>query len=342
MTNERGALGAWIDDWAALWNRFWFTPSDPATLGLIRILAGGMLFYTHLIWSLALTDFFGPQGWLSRDAVLSAKAPYSWSYLWWIESPAALWTAHIAALVVLALLTVGFYSRLMSVLAFIITASYIGRAQGALFGLDQINVMLSMYLMVGPSGGAYSLDRLLARRAGKIDRAAGASIGANIAIRLIQVHLCIIYLYAGTAKLMGPAWWDGTAMWKAVASLEYQSLDMTWMAHWPLLLNLLTHLTIFWELSYIALIWPRATRPVMLTLAVPLHLGIAFCLGMITFGVVMLIANVAFVPPQLVRRLLDRLLGQNSLSAAAAPGLTTKRPAETRTGRALRASTRSA
>ena len=22
------------------WNRFWFTPTDPATLGLIRILAG--------------------------------------------------------------------------------------------------------------------------------------------------------------------------------------------------------------------------------------------------------------------------------------------------------------
>ena len=31
------------------WNRFWFTPTDPATLGLIRILAGSMLFYTHLI-----------------------------------------------------------------------------------------------------------------------------------------------------------------------------------------------------------------------------------------------------------------------------------------------------
>jgi hypothetical protein len=291
---------------------------------------------------LALTDFFGPQGWLSRDAVLTVKATYSWSYLWWIESPAALWTAHIAALIVLALLTVGLYSRVMSVLAFIITVSYFGRAQGALFGLDQINLMLSMYLMVGPSGGAYSLDRLLARRAGKIDRAARPSIAANIAIRLIQVHLCIIYLFAGTAKLMGPAWWNGTAMWQAVASLEYQSLDMTWLAHWPLVLDLLTHLTIFWELSYSALIWPRATRPVMLALAVPLHMGIAFCLGMITFGLVMLIANVAFVPPHLVRRLLDRLLGRGSAAGSEDPGLTTKRPADTRTGRAVRASSRSA
>src|SRR5205823_1112765 len=51
------------------WNRFWFTPSDPATLGLIRILAGSMLFYTHLIWSLDLESFFGTPGWLSPNAL---------------------------------------------------------------------------------------------------------------------------------------------------------------------------------------------------------------------------------------------------------------------------------
>ncbi len=236
----------------------------------------------------------------------------------------------------------------MSVLAFIITASYVGRAQGALFGLDQINLMLSLYLMVGHCGGAYSLDHWLRRRAGKTDRAAQPGIAANIAIRLIQIHLCIIYFYAGSAKLMGPAWWDGTAMWKAVASLEYQSLDMTWMAHWPLALNVLTHLTIFWELSYCVLIWPRITRPVMLTLAVPLHLGIAFCLGMITFGVVMLIANLAFVSPQLVRRLLDRKNAVESealLLAAKRSGASKagdSRTGDAKGGRAARASSRSA
>lgn len=41
------------------WNRFWFAPSDPATLGMIRILAGAMLLYTHCVWSLGLNDFFG-------------------------------------------------------------------------------------------------------------------------------------------------------------------------------------------------------------------------------------------------------------------------------------------
>jgi uncharacterized membrane protein YvlD (DUF360 family) len=280
-----------------------------------------MLFYTHLVWGLGLEDFFGSDGWLSPTAVKGTTGAYSFSYLWLIQRSGLLWTAHIAGLVVMALLTLGLFSRVMSVLAFIITASYVNRAHGALFGLDQINLMLSTYLMVGPSGAAYSLDRLWQRRGGGPAPAAAPSVGANIAVRLMQVHLCIIYLFAGTAKLMGPAWWDGTAMWKAVASLEYQSLDMTWLAHWPLALNLLTHVAVAWEVSYCALIWPRATRPIVLALAVPLHLGIAFCLGMITFGLVMLIANVAFVSPALVRALFARFrwAQANFEPAASAP-----------------------
>ena len=60
--------------------------------------------------------------------------------------------------------------------------------------------------------------------------------------------MCIIYLFAGTAKLTGPAWWDGTALWMALGNMEYQSLDMTWLADWPQMMNLMTHVTVFWEI----------------------------------------------------------------------------------------------
>ena len=113
--------------------------------------------------------------------------------------------------------------------------------------------------------------------------------------------MCVIYLFAGMSKLTGMAWWDGTAMWMAFGNMEYQSLDMTWMADWPRVINLLTHVTIFWETFYVALIWPRLTRPVMLALAMPLHMGIAVCLGMMTFGLIMLVGNMAFVPPWVIR-----------------------------------------
>jgi hypothetical protein len=181
--------------------------------------------------------------------------------------------------------------------------AYVQRLPGALFGLDQINVMLAMYLAISPSGDAFSLDRWHKSRQAGAPLPPRHSWTANLAIRLIQIHMCIIYLFAGFAKLTGPAWWDGTALWMAFGNIEYQSMDMTWMANYPILINLMTHVTVFWEVFYCALVWPRLTRPIVLLLAIPLHMGIAICLGMITFGLVMLIGNMAFLPPEFVRAL---------------------------------------
>ncbi len=296
----------WLREVGEGWTRFWFSPTDPATLGAIRICTGAMLLYTHLVWGLDLMAFFGPHGWLSREAVgLMQHDTYSFSYLWWLQdSPAALWTAHVLALVAFGLLTVGLWTRAAAIASLVAALSYVARVPGALFGLDQINVMLCTYLAVGPSGDAYSLDRWLKRRKAGGPLPIRESWAANVSIRLIQLHMCVVYLFAGTAKLTGQAWWDGTAMWMAFGNMEYQSLDMTWMADWPRLMNLLAHVTIVWEIFYCALVWPRLTRPIVLALAVPLHLGIAVCLGMITFGLIMLVGNMAFVPPWLIRAVL--------------------------------------
>ncbi len=294
--------------WSA-WDRFFFTPSDAATLAFIRILTGAMLLYTHFVWSLELGGFFGEQGWLSKDFVYRYHdSVFGWSHLYWLSDGLLLWCSHLFALGVFFALMVGFKSRVASVLAYLLAVSYAHRATGALFGLDQINCFLAMYLMVGPSGDAYSVDRWLRKRKQQDNNNQPIpKVSTTIAIRLIQLHLCVVYLFAGLGKLFGESWWSGTALWGAFANQEYQTLDMTWMAHSLVLVNVVTHIALFWEVTYAALIWNRHTRPIMLFLAVPLHLGIAMCMGMVTFGLVMLIANLAFVPPHLVRRSLARL-----------------------------------
>jgi hypothetical protein len=314
----RGYLRELTQAALAGWNRFWFAPADPATLGLIRILAGAMLLYTHLVWTLGLADFFGADAWVSPRAATFAmpdQGRFAWSYLWLIQSPALLWAAHIAAIVIFALLTVGLFSRLVSVLAYLVAVAYVNRVPGALFGLDQINCLLAMYLMIGPSGAAYSFDRLRLPRAADGSRPLPLpSVSANLAIRLIQIHMCVIYFFAAMGKLRGDSWWAGDAMWLSVANLEYQSWDVTWLAHWPLISALSTTITVYWELFFCVLIWPRLTRPIMLALAVPVHLGIALFMGMITFGLIMLVGCMSFVPPWLVRRMIER--GQPSVATA--------------------------
>lgn len=304
------------------WNRFWFTPTDPGTLCLIRILAGSMLFYTHLIWTFDLEAFFGPRSWLTASVVTqSTTFADSWSVLSWCRGSWSLWTFHGLALATFALLMLGLWTRFAAVVAFVFAVSYAHRTPGALFGLDQINSLLSLYLIVGPSGSRFSIDAWRARRARRA--VATPSITANMAIRLIQCHLCVIYAVAGLSKLQSAAWWNGSAVWGAIANQEYQTLDVTWLAHWPLIVSALTHATVVFEVSYCVLIWNRWTRPLVLFAATCLHLGIVFVLGMPTFGLAMLIANVAFVSPSFVRALIS---GPQSLTPIAAPNSWSEMP----------------
>lgn len=303
------AAKSWLADIVVGWNRFWFTPSQPHTLALLRILGGAMLLYTHLVWAKDLLAFLGPDSWIPRAASIELhQGTYAWSHLWYFDSPGLLWTQHVVVLIVMAMFMVGLFTRVTSVLTCLFTISYCHRLEGALFGLDQVNAMLAMYLMIGPCGAVYSVDRWLAKRkAMKPLPRPIATTSGNISIRLIQVHMCIIYLFGGISKLRGDMWWDGTAVWYAISNLEYQSLDMTWLVHYPWFIALLSHITIFWETFYCFLVWPRATRPITLGIAVCVHGGIALFLGMITFGTAMIIGNMAFLPPSWVENAENRM-----------------------------------
>lgn len=321
-TLRDGLAEYWGDAWDA-WNRFWFTPTAPATLSAIRVFAGAMLFYTHLVWSRDLYAFFGPNGWLPLDYYAFQRGYYeegilpsfAWSLFQHLHSPLLIWLIHIVALLCFFMLMIGLFSRWVAVLSAFFAIMYAIRVTpGAYFGLDKINCLLALYLMLGPCGARYSVDRLWRMRKGDSGDVA-KSVMANIAIRLIQLHMCAIYLYAGLGKLEGQTWWTGEAIWLSVASLEYQSIDVTWLGHYPWIMNLLAHTTVAFELFYPFLIWPRFTRPWMLALAVGMHLFIALCLGMITFGLAMLIGNLAFIRPATVRKVMDPIARRFALFA---------------------------
>jgi hypothetical protein len=288
------------------WDEFFFSPVDPTLTALLRICTGLMLVYTHFVWGLALDDFFGRYSWLDPGMIRylqTDRDSAEWS-LWWLVSTDWMGTFHWACLAVLAMFTLGLFTRVTSVLSLVIAISYGYRTPTALFGLDQINALLTMYLCLGPCGAALSLDRLIRRwRKGELSPPR-PSVASNVSLRLIQLHMCVIYFFAGVAKLRGYAWSDGTAMWLSLANLEYtsQSFDMTWMARHPRLIDVMTHVTVLWELSFCLLIWRPLLRPVVLAVGVVLHLGIGAFLGMWTFGLIMLVGCASFLPPEMIRQ----------------------------------------
>lgn len=293
------------DSLVAKWNTFWFTPCDPVTLAAVRIGVGALLCYSQLVWAIGSDAFFGSRSWLNVDAVrVIGNGSYSWSPLWLLEqSPALLGLLHVAAFVSAACLALGLLTRGAAIVSFGGVLAYAHRNPAALYGFDQVLGFLTLYLAIGPSGACLSLDEFLTPTRQRVR----SSVGANIALRLMQLHLCVLYFFAGVSKLKGVTWWNGYAIWGAIANQEYQTVDLTWLASWPIIVNVLTHVSVWWEVSYAALIWNRHTRPVMLVLAIAVHAGIGMCLGMLTFGAAMLVGNMAFVSPTGIRSLMEHV-----------------------------------
>ena len=304
-SRQPGELKRFASLWSEAWNKFWFLPQDPIVLGVIRILVGCMVLYTHCAWTLELTTFFGSEGLLSseyREHLFGNS--FAWSHLDAFQSsPAWLLVIHILGMIVVVMFTVGFATRWTATLTALLVISYANRATGALFGLDQINAFLCLYLAVGNSGAALSIDDWVAHRKrsetgqGSCFHDVRYDTRTRIATRLIQIHMCVVYMFAAIGKLQGDTWFNGEAIWGAVASYEYQTLDMTWLAEHMWLVALLTLGTLTWELVYPALVWPRLTRPIILAIAIPIHIGIGLCMGMMTFGLIMLVGNMAFIEP---------------------------------------------
>lgn len=304
MSGIKNAILQWFKGCAEGWDVFWFRPTLPYTLALIRICCGAMLVYVHVIWAALIGDYFGPTAWVHRSVVSQMhQSDWVWSWLFYTDSIAIVWAHEVLAILASLAMALGLFTRWSIPLAWWLTLMVCHRMTGALFGLDQIVVMLSMYLMLARSGSVWSLDARMSAPRTSVEL---THVSNNIATRLIQLHLCVIYLFGGLSKMRGEQWFEGSALWWTAVNYEYQSLDITWLANFPWLIAALTAATIFWETFYCAIVWPKQMRPLALGMAVMVHGGIAVALGMVTFGTIMIVANLAFVAPETVRWIVER------------------------------------
>nr|MDP9167729.1 HTTM domain-containing protein [Actinomycetota bacterium] len=117
-------------------------------------------------------------------------------------------------------------------------------------------------------------------------------------IRLLQVQLTLIYLFAVQAKLSEKTWVDGSALlyawdtdgkWALISAPE-------WLSTNAVLLNAVTWAAILVELSIAVLVWVRRCRPWVLVIGVLLHLAMMLTLNVGFFSLAMYVLYLAFVP----------------------------------------------
>jgi hypothetical protein len=328
------------------WDAFWFRPADPTTLCLIRVLAGFMVLYVHLSYSWGLFALVGSDGWFNRSTanwirleqpayaprsdwndqafVEVDKGHYFWSPFYNIEGHGWIVALHVIFLLAMLMFALGLLTRYTGLVTWVGAMAYVQRASITVFGMDTMMMILLCYLVIGPSGATFSLDRWWQqwwdRRAGRPIAPVEKSVLANFVIRLIQVHFCIIYLAGGTSKLLGATWWNGTALNLVMLNYSFAPLyfppyraTLDFLAHhrwlWEMAASGGVIFTLFVELGFPFLVWDRRWRPVMVCGSILLHTGIGIFMGLVAFSLFMLIMVLSFVPPEVVRSVLAKLLG---------------------------------
>ncbi len=306
------------------WDRFFFTPADPRPLAAVRILVGSLLVWNWIWTGVDLGATLGPAGWANPTVVPHFLPAGAWSIWFWIPE-AWLWASWCLGLAGFLALTLGSFTRVSAIIAWVFVVSTIRRAPVLLFGFDNIVAIWSFYLAITGAGGqAFSIDCWLQARRGL--RPAAQTVSANLGLRLIQLHLCLIYASAGLAKLQGVPWWDGSAVGMLLGNSEFRPFDLGYLAEHAWLIELATHVTLAFELLYPILIWQPWFRPWLLALAVLLHCGIALAMGLTEFSLAMLAGNLAFVPSRWFTWLPDRLSRRTALAGIELPKSNSSKP----------------
>jgi hypothetical protein len=278
------------------WVRFVAAPASPRPLACLRIGLAAVLLAQGAALLGNLNELFGSDGlirWSVSDATLAPGVPR----LAWAAQAAQALGADEASVVRLlfatylgavACLLVGWRSRVSALIAWFVHLLFMAGGNLSIYGVDQFANVFLFYCVWMPVGACWSLDAT--------PDSSAPSCAARLSLRVIQIHLCVVYFTSGLEKASGSQWYDGEAIWRSMMRTDLGQFDCGWLAWLPWLAQALSVGTLVVEVGYAAFVWPRRTRRLWALATISLHLGIAIALGLVSFAAVMIVLNLsAFV-----------------------------------------------
>ena len=106
---------------------------------------------------------------------------------------------------------------------------------------------------------------------------------------------CFI-LCSPLTKLGGQVWWGGGAAYLMMAQSESRLVDLSFFRESIFAINLITHAIVGVQLVFPILIWNRLLRPLVIFASVLLWIGIGLITGLVSFALLMMAINLAFIP----------------------------------------------
>jgi hypothetical protein len=117
----------------------------------------------------------------------------------------------------------------------------------------------------------------------------------------------LIYLNAGIWKIFNPYWRDGSAVHYVVQSNVYRRFPQGMPLAFDHVASFLTYGTLAWELTFPFLLLFARTRRIALIAGILIHLGMLLTIEVGPFHLIMLASYLAFLDPNVVAGLSNRL-----------------------------------
>jgi hypothetical protein len=251
--------------------------------------------------TLEFDHWYTGAGLLQGTEAQEAAAPLRFSPLQYVGDPIVPRLVLAATFAASLGLTLGWRTRSMSIVLYLGMVSLYHRNVSSNGGPDAIPMLLSFYMMLCPSGAAYSLD---ARREARRRGTPAERLIVPWGLRLLQMQLCLIYFQSCVIKSGGATWMDGTAVHYVLFNREFDQFDLGWLAAYPLVVNAMTHGAVLTEFALAFWLWFRPTRRWVILGGVLLHAGIRPVLNIPGFGEAMCATYLTFLDPDEVTTLI--------------------------------------
>jgi hypothetical protein len=257
-------------------------------LGLMGLLSLAGLTPFEMFWPLdGLTPLptSGPRAWLASHGYGTIAG----------------WAMFGGLIVAFAAMTVGFWSDLAVLAAFIGLIAQDHWNHNPLSSAHQVMIVTVFCLIWTQTGRVWSLD---AYRRGHWSDSEVRVLAWPLWLMRCQVAL--IYVSSGLYKLAYPVWRDGSGVHWALNLNTFHRLPWTVPPEAATLVALATWGTLAFELLFPLLILSRRIRPWVLAGGVGLHLGLWVTLELGPFSWVMLASYLSFLDPESTPHLFRR------------------------------------
>ena len=263
------------------------------------------------------------QGWLPEWQADAWRA--------WATRPSSAYLLFALYLLALAGMTAGFRTRLCTFFSFLLAATFNNSMVEYINGGDYLCRNGLWLLLFAPAGATWSVDAWQRRRRRQrrgLPEKPGPPLIEPWSVRLMQIQVCCMYLFAGLAKLADLHWEEGawlpTGDWLDGTALYWVLNDVA-ITRWPyaqfplplILCKLLTWGTLAFEIGFAFLVPFRWLRGPVLIAGAMLHVGILAMMEIGWFSQITLCWYVLFLSGQRVAATVRWLAGPEEVPSQA-------------------------